>query len=1190
MSLLEESRGRKPRRKPMSADVRGESIGISKPNPTGKTQYAQTLGVIENILENMESSSSRDPIVSELGAVFSEAKKLWRSFYSAVQTEDVNQSSQSMKMDIRRRFTSLCKRLPFLASMIELENSKDSDRKMGVFNAISKWLNHLESKVLTGSSEYKAPTESKLKPKKKNSRFFRKMRISVGKFHRDSMLNKTHMLPVQSDVIEEESRELNQKFCLRVHLVEIQGLDDFKSVDKVFIIIKANGKSEETPHIPIYGESVNVNRWLSFDSGSQIFKITLSVWQHSGSTKSKLGMANIEVVDPFSRLGRAGARKPKGYTTTRTSRAKSAYSFNRKSSKGTRQSRYDSTVSTVSSTVKKRNTGVMKLINLYERISVINPSSSEVQSLTSEERTASRFQSRFPARGKISLINKLGIEGETSDAGIDSPYFWIALGSKKPTYVRLGVDVSAKDMKVSNVSSFPQPDLDTESAEHYVQLNWRSLRLHAYLPSDMRKDHEYTLFPIELRYPINKGLQSALFSIGGDSMPLLSKDYPCEPNRCLELKNQPAYSAAFTTPKSLSSYGIVFFIQIISNSSTLPDRIIVRCENTEVANSPLVWKRWNSSQEYLKTAARALSQFSRGETWWTSYALKRTLISNEASIHILPNKACYNPPKIRVQRFGILQAIERAKVPVGLDPDSTSEKEFDQMEVTATERAKVPVGLDPDSTSEKEFDQMEEDISRSLQILHKDVEVGSCISEWSQSSTTSVAATRESSFISHLDEPILGVRNSNTSNTHTNPSGITGVTGVSSNMIRVRSSKNSETVKRAIVLLKKTPEPEMALLFREEVARALGIDIKQLRARVAVDDNKTKSKGKIPNEKLNIAIGDKANTSQEGIKMPIRPKVKQTRTGSFHRVSKLPYLVHKQANDKSQSEEIAESVKAALETLSKNGYERGKIFRAHPRYGHHVITMKRKGKPFAVHLYDEDKCFSNTSRKKREYEALKLISEHPSLVNMESKIEWRQTVAFIFPLTLYARLSDRLMEKEDGIGESLTLAITCQLCSALSHLHRHGIVHGDLCAQNVLFVAKDEFSPVKLSGLWTVDNDMKETKDLTALGALCFYMLSGKIFRGDWQEVAVSENCKVAVEALLKRSQDFTAEDLANTEWLKPVKRALDMLVGVAEESGDGYVTATDWEKVKENAPADCLKKLDAKRISTGKLGISEVF
>ncbi|GAB5363801.1 hypothetical protein AAMO2058_000914100 [Amorphochlora amoebiformis] len=159
-------------------------------------------------------------------------------------------------------------------------------------------------------------------------------------------------------------------------------------------------------------------------------------------------------------------------------------------------------------------------------------------------------------------------------------------------------------------------------------------------------------------------------------------------------------------------------------------------------------------------------------------------------------------------------------------------------------------------------------------------------------------------------------------------------------MIRVRSSKNSETVKRAIVLLKKTPEPEMALLFREEVARALGIDIKQLRARVAVDDNKTKSKGKIPNEKLNIAIGDKANTSQEGIKMPIRPKVKQTRTGSFHRVSKLPYLVHKQANDKSQSEEIAESVKAALETLSKNGYERGKIFRAHPRYGHHVITMK----------------------------------------------------------------------------------------------------------------------------------------------------------------------------------------------------------------------------------------------------------
>jgi len=154
-----------------------------------------------------------------------------------------------------------------------------------------------------------------------------------------------------------------------------------------------------------------------------------------------------------------------------------------------------------------------------------------------------------------------------------------------------------------------------------------------------------------------------------------------------------------------------------------------------------------------------------------------------------------------------------------------------------------------------------------------------------------------------------------------------------------------------------------------------------------------------------------------------------------------------------------------------------------------------------------------------ETKALRNVN-HPNIIKLHDVISTRFNAYIVMELATGGDLFERIMDNRDHRGK-LTLQESCRvtkmITDALSYLHKHGVTHRDLKAENVLYyspgpsrVVISDFGFASLRGRDSVLSTFCGTMeylspelitirsytnkvDVWALGCLVYYMISGRL-------------------------------------------------------------------------------------------------
>ena len=98
---------------------------------------------------------------------------------------------------------------------------------------------------------------------------------------------------------------------------------------------------------------------------------------------------------------------------------------------------------------------------------------------------------------------------------------------------------------------------------------------------------------------------------------------------------------------------------------------------------------------------------------------------------------------------------------------------------------------------------------------------------------------------------------------------------------------------------------------------------------------------------------------------------------------------------------------------------------------------------------------------RKEVASLRLLSPHPSIVELKDTFEDKDNVHIIMELCRGGDLFDRIVD--GGPMREQSAARLCRaLAEALLHCHTHGVVHRDIKPENILMVDKASDHDIKL--------------------------------------------------------------------------------------------------------------------------------
>lgn len=124
----------------------------------------------------------------------------------------------------------------------------------------------------------------------------------------------------------------------------------------------------------------------------------------------------------------------------------------------------------------------------------------------------------------------------------------------------------------------------------------------------------------------------------------------------------------------------------------------------------------------------------------------------------------------------------------------------------------------------------------------------------------------------------------------------------------------------------------------------------------------------------------------------------------------------------------------------------------------HVYECKNiyTGKHYAAKQYTKRYIYGLEQMLQAEFAILKKTSHaHANILSMEDYFETPDCVYLVTDLALGGELFDRIINGPNGhLSVWETSELLAHLLSALSHLHRHNIVHRDVKAENILFKSK----------------------------------------------------------------------------------------------------------------------------------------
>eukprot|EP00899_Mesostigma_viride_P008122 jgi/Mesvir1/17310/Mv07707-RA.1 len=248
-----------------------------------------------------------------------------------------------------------------------------------------------------------------------------------------------------------------------------------------------------------------------------------------------------------------------------------------------------------------------------------------------------------------------------------------------------------------------------------------------------------------------------------------------------------------------------------------------------------------------------------------------------------------------------------------------------------------------------------------------------------------------------------------------------------------------------------------------------------------------------------------------------------------------------------------------------------------------VATNRKTGEKVAVKTLNKKGKYSGDDSLIRNEIAvmvriLEKVSSHPNVIRLLDVFDDAQDVHLVMELCTGGELFDRIVER-GHYSEKASSQIISQIAKGLASLHAANVLHRDMKPENILFLTKDEDSPLKimdfglshisgqtdpLAGLFGsldyIAPEALESRtflaagDIWSLGVILYILLCGyppfyaKTNRGKqemivqakydfddpvWDTVSDSAKSLVKQMIVLDPSKRLTAEQVVNHPWVR---------------------------------------------------------
>ena len=214
-------------------------------------------------------------------------------------------------------------------------------------------------------------------------------------------------------------------------------------------------------------------------------------------------------------------------------------------------------------------------------------------------------------------------------------------------------------------------------------------------------------------------------------------------------------------------------------------------------------------------------------------------------------------------------------------------------------------------------------------------------------------------------------------------------------------------------------------------------------------------------------------------------------------------------------------------------------------------------------------CKELAKKKLSDYEGLMrevnlmIKLDHPNIIKLYEVYETDSKIYLIMELCTGGELFDRIIENtEKGIQftEKQAANLFRQMMSAINYCHKNGIVHRDLKPENLLYLSKDENSPIKV-----IDFGMSkrfDSKQFMSEKVGTAYYISPEVLQGKYDEKCDIWSAGVILYIIICGYPCFNGED--------------DEEIFAAIQKGKIVFPSPEWDNISDDA-----KKLIKKMCSS---------